>query len=244
MSKGTPPHGTPSRYQGSRRNNNWAPCRCDLCRAAWRYDCKRRDLRRLRGAAPYADLAVVVAHINRLVDSGWNQTAIYTAAGIARRTMWSWLNGSVEGVQHAVAARVLALQPAPRTPDLVPAIGTARRLQALAAMGWPVTRSGIEAGISDTHARNLAGGRRQLVTSEVARKVDAYYRPRCMRPGPSACARTVARRNGWVSALAWNDIDDPKDKPHCIPGAQRRTSRKAASAQLAASVQPDEGAAA
>lgn len=234
MPKEVPPHGTPSRYQGSRRNDNWAPCHCNLCRAAWRRACKIRDLRRLRGAPGYVDRAVVVAHINRLIDSGWNQAAIHKTAGVARRAMWSWLNGSVEGVQHAVAARILALRPIPRTPDLVPAVGTMRRLQALAAMGWPLTRSGIEAGISDTHARNLARGCHQQVTSEVARKVDAYYRPRHMHPGPSACAKTVARRNGWVTALAWDDIDDPNDKPHCIPGAQRRTSRKAASAQLAA----------
>lgn len=228
MSKGTPPHGTPSRYQGSRRNNNWAPCRCDFCRAAWRRDCKIRDLRKLRGAPPYVDRAVIVAHINRLIDSGWNLTAIYTTAGVSRRALWSWLNGTVEGVQHAVAARILALRPVPRTPDLVPAIGTARRLQALAAMGWPVTRSGIEAGISDTHARNLAAGRHQHVTREVAAKVAAYYRPRCLRPGPSACAKTVALRNGWVTALAWDDIDDPNDRPHIHYPRRRRTTVRAA----------------
>ncbi|MFF3324927.1 hypothetical protein [Streptomyces sp. NPDC002889] len=216
-----PAHGAASRYQGPRRHNRWAPCRCDLCRAAWRRDCKIRDLRRLRGAAAYVDRAVVVAHINRLIASGWSQTAIYTTAGVARRTLWSWLNGTVEGVQHSAAARVLALRPVSRTPDLVPAIGTARRLQALAAMGWPVTRSGIEAGISDTHARNLARGRRQQVTKEVAQKVDVYYRQRCMRPGPSACAKTVALRNGWVTAVAWDDIDDPNDIPHISPSYRR-----------------------
>lgn len=226
-----PAHGTASRYQGSRRNDNWAPCRCDLCRAAWRRDEKVRELRRLRGIPPYAPIGSIVAHVRLLLESGWTLAGIAREAEVGRRTLGNWLNTPPEGVQHDVAARVMALQPATTGPLLVPALGSVRRLQALAALGWPVSWAGPQAGISDTHARMLVRGRHASVTAAVAARIDAVYRRHCMVPGPSEFARAHARRNQWVTAVAWDDIDDPTDRPHNVIGQSRRR-RAAASSEL------------
>lgn len=214
MPKRTPAHGTTSRYQGSRRNDNWAPCRCELCRGAWRRTAKKHELRRLRGIPSYAEPERVLAHIQRLLVANWTLVAIAREAQVGRRTLWNWMNGVHGGMQHAVALRVLALRPVPQIPQLVPAVGTVRRLQALAAMGWSLTWSGREAGISETYARALAAGRRSRVSVELAGRVDAVYRRHCMKPGPSKCAKTSALGNGWVTAVAWDDIDEPAEKPY------------------------------
>jgi hypothetical protein len=224
-----PDHGTASRYQGSRRNDNWAPCRCSLCRAAFRRDEKARELRRLRGIPAYAPIGPVVAHLHALLDSGLTLAGIARDANVGRRTLGNWLNNPPSaGVQHDVAARVLALKPSSTGPLLVPALGTVRRLQALAAMGWPVSWAGPQSGISDTHARMLVRSRHGSVSASVAARVDEVYRRHCMAPGPSAFARGHARRNNWVTAVAWDDIDDPRDKPHSVIGQyapRKRTIR-------------------
>jgi lambda repressor-like predicted transcriptional regulator len=223
-----PDHGTASRYQGSRRNANWAPCRCDLCRAAFRRDEKVRELRRLRGIPSYAPIGPVAAHVRVLLESGWTLDSITREANVSRRALGNWLNNPPSGVQHEVAARVLVLKPATTGPLLVPALGSARRLQALAAMGWPVSWSGPQAGITDTYARLLVRGRHGSVGAAVAARIDAVYRRHCMIPGPSEFARAHARRNEWVTAVAWDDIDDPKDKPHSVIGRCERRRRTAA----------------
>lgn len=221
-----PDHGTASRYQGSRRNDNWAPCRCELCRAAFRHDEKIRELRRLRGIPAYAPIEPVVARLRVLLQSGWTLEGIAREAEVGRRTLGNWLNNPPAGAQHDVAARVLRLKPAGTGPLLVSALGSARRLQALAAMGWPVSWAGPQADITDAYARLLVRGRQGSVSTAVAARIDAVYRRHCTIPGPSDIARAHARRNQWVTAVAWDDIDDPNDKPHSVRGRcerQRRT---------------------
>lgn len=222
-----PDHGTASRYQGSRRNDNWAPCRCEDCRAAYRRDEKVRELRRLRGIPAYAPIGPVVVHVRVLLESGWTLEGIAREANVSRRALGNWLNKPPAGVQHDVAARVLALKPATTGPQLVRALGSARRLQALAAMGWPISWAGPQAGITDTYARLLVRGRHRSVGAAVAARIDAVYRRHCMIPGPSEFARGHARRNQWVTAVAWDDIDDPNDKPHSAIGQYTRRRRAA-----------------
>ncbi|MEV7364294.1 hypothetical protein [Streptomyces sp. NPDC091299] len=223
-----PDHGTASRYQGSRRNDNWAPCRCDLCRAAWRRGEKVRELRRLRGIPGLAPIGPIVDHVRMLQESGWTLEGVAHEANISRRALGNWLNKPPAGVQHDVAIRVMAVKPATTGPLFVPALGSSRRLQALAAMGWPVSWAGPQAGITDTYARLLVRGRHQTVSSGVAARIDAVYRQHCMIPGPSEFARGHARRNEWVTAVAWDDIDDPNDKPHSVIGRCERRRSKAA----------------
>lgn len=49
-------------------------------------------------------------------------------------------------------------------------------------------------------------------------RIAALFRRLAMLPGPSKVARTVARRNGWVPPLAWDDIDSPDATP-CLDGS-------------------------
>jgi len=173
-------------------------------KAAW--------VRRSRGIPGYTPARPVTAHLRRLLAAGWTRQEIAAAARVSPRTVYGLLRHERPGIQHDKAARLLALRPGD-APGLVCAAGTMRRLQALAAIGWPVTRTARDAGVAEAWARGIAGGQHQRINRNVADAIAAVYRARCMQPGPSRLARSVAARNGWVTGLAWDDIDNPDEQP-------------------------------
>ncbi len=102
-------------------------------------------------------------------------------------------------------------------PAHVPGVGTARRLQALAALGYPWVALAPRLHVSPTRVRQLADVVDGVVHRDTAAKVSAVFTELAATPGPSKYARTVAARNGWVPPLAWDDIDDPAAEP-CLGG--------------------------
>lgn len=101
-------------------------------------------------------------------------------------------------------------------PRAVPLLGTARRLQALNALGW--TMAGIaKAGDLDAkYLAHLVRGANRYTYRETAARVRAVYELLCMTPGPSSRARALAQAKGYAPPLAWDegDIDDPDARPH------------------------------
>jgi hypothetical protein len=96
-------------------------------------------------------------------------------------------------------------------PLLVDATGTRRRLQALAAIGWPPRALAERLGIQPDNIL-----RRHRVRVGTARLVAAVYDQLSMTPGPDTRSAAAARRRGWAPPLAWDDdsIDDPAARPH------------------------------
>lgn len=99
----------------------------------------------------------------------------------------------------------------------VDATGTVRRIRALQALGWRFVD--IEAAMGRTvkntpnctAVHNLIGQR--AVHISTAREVDAAYQALSMTLGPSKRLRAIGRKRGWVTPLAWDDIDDPAEVP-------------------------------
>lgn len=89
----------------------------------------------------------------------------------------------------------------------VDATGTARRLQALAVMGWTARHIGDRIGASRQHVQNLMSDRDRVRTT-TARQIEAVYRELARTPGPSAVGRSRALAKGWASPAAWDDIDN------------------------------------
>lgn len=100
--------------------------------------------------------------------------------------------------------------------------GTARRIQALVALGWTYLDIQRETGLEDAEVRRFAIGERAYVYSSTVAKVDAAFQRMCMTIPPATTtrerqarskARRLAQRNGWAPPLAWINIDDPAERP-------------------------------
>jgi transcriptional regulator with XRE-family HTH domain len=173
---------------------------------------KAGRLRRARGISGYIPTDRITGHIHTLQKAGWTNVEIADFAGVDRRTVHNILHNYVATVHRPTAAAILRLRPED-VPNRVPALGSMRRVQALAVMGWPVSHTGAAAGIRGTLVNELVAGRRKRVPLREAQEIARVFRERCMTPGPSKKARTCALRNGWASPLAWDDIDNPDERP-------------------------------
>lgn len=169
-------------------------------------------------ARGYVDSGPTKARIELLLSRGIGWAGL-EAAGISQQ----WWRQCGDRVQARVERKVLSI-PVPErviAGGTIPAIGTIRRLQALAAMGWPFTMIGPMLGHHERYPSQLM--RRTVVLSSTAAKVDEVYRELAMKPGPSDWVRTVARGKGWQTAFAWDDIDNPGEAPDV--GERVRVSR-------------------
>lgn len=103
----------------------------------------------------------------------------------------------------------------------IPAVGVARRVQALVALGWSfqqiAARIGVDHGLPCRWARSTG-----WVTRSTQERVGRLFEELCMTPPPqdtprlrreATYARTVARKHGWLPPLAWDDIDNPDEQP-------------------------------
>jgi hypothetical protein len=97
-------------------------------------------------------------------------------------------------------------------PGWVDATGTARKLRALFANGWPWTALAERMGKTERWPSMLARQPNPNVTAATFAIVDALWRELRDTPGPSATARGWARKLGWPAPEYWafGDIDDPE----------------------------------
>ena len=111
-------------------------CRRTECRTADRIYRKQYELRRLAGIPSHIPGPVIASHIRALIDSGHTIRGIGNQADISERAINYILNGQNK-VTRPKGLSLLAVQPLTEAPRVDPT-GTARRIQALAAIGWPV----------------------------------------------------------------------------------------------------------
>jgi hypothetical protein len=108
---------------------------------------------------------------------------------------------------------------------MIDATGTARRLQALAAIGWSTTELGPHLDAHPNLVQRWRSGNRPVNRAN-AIKVAALYRELQGTPGPSDVTRARAQSFGWVPPHLWEDvdIDDPNARPEeAAPAPGRRS---------------------
>jgi hypothetical protein len=124
-------------------------------------------------------------------------------------------------------ASVLAIEPeipAERGGTRVNAIGTTRRVQALAAEGFPVSWVTEQIGATGRSFYLVAQGKRKIVYFSTAYKVKCLFEKlenhldpaaHGIDPSKSKLTRTYAERGGYVRAAYWDwdTIDDPESIP-------------------------------
>lgn len=209
-------------------------CRCTPCRAA-----ATEYARVQRRAALYGryhsgrvDAEPVRAHLVYLMENGISVKRTAALTGLASSAVSAILYGRAERghapyrrVHRSTAEKILAISPclenmAPG--HVVDGTGTGRRLQALVAIGWSMSRLGERLGISVTNMGRVVAG--EPVTAARALAVRALFEELWNKPQEghdqrsrisANRARNYAKARCWVPPMAWDDetIDDPNATP-------------------------------
>ena len=121
----------------------------------------------------------------------------------------------------------------------IDATGIRRRLQALAVAGWAPADVSERCGSHYRHLTKIRSGDLKQVRISTARRIEPVYRELIMQVRDDRAAKITkfsARRNGWVPALAWNDID--RDAEPVVANNRNRGEYDPIAVELAASGQP------
>lgn len=98
-------------------------------------------------------------------------------------------------------------------PAVIPSLGTARRLRALAAIGWPRREIAARLSYGKQMVGHLERPLRPRITVRTAAKVAALYKELKDISGPCVRTRRKAAALGYWAPSLWVDIDDPEDNP-------------------------------
>ncbi|MBD0743514.1 hypothetical protein [Streptomyces sp. CBMA152] len=192
-----------------------------------------RRRRRLIGYGqwqPFTDAEPVRQHVRAIQATGMSLANLSTAANVSGGTLDHLLYGG-QGRPPAALIRIESagklLNYWPKLDDyvdgaVISAAGTARRLQALAVIGWPVQSIHRQLGFGNVktieHARI-----REHVTARLARAVRDLYRwasigtaeDHGITPWIAVRCRNQAASHGWYGPAAWDD--DSIDNPEALP---------------------------
>lgn len=190
-------------------------CGCRPCTdAASRY--RRYHNHGITRRVPVGD---ILPHLARLYAAGMIRRDIEQASGVHESTLRDIEAGRLATVTRHTAARILSTRPTPG--DRVPAAGAARRLQALAWLGWTADLLAPLMGVDGRRLRDLRSGRWERVARVDADRVAAGYDQLWNSPPPDSrparMMRTRAAHAGWLPPMVW---DDDPTSPHSIDNPQ------------------------
>lgn len=182
---------------------------------------KRKILAELNGR-PHGmvEAEPIRRHVNALMRLGWTQPTISLLHG---HSTASQVRQIAIGTTELAQVRMDLLRAIPLTyhvpaslPDetKVPAAGAVRRVQSLLALGW--THEHIREASGGFHSGRLLSDRvgpRRWISAGNWRRVDQAFRTLSARRGPNSRAAGMARGLGYVPPAAWDDIDDPRERP-------------------------------
>lgn len=214
-------HGTPAAYVLDR-------CRCPECKAAANaYERRRRRLNGY-GRQDLVDATRSRAHVAALLDAGLGLKRIAEASGVPHGSLWKlWYGkpgrGPSKRVRRSTEDRLLTVR-LDAVPALLPpghqmsGVGTRRRVQALACLGWSVADIAARADIDPQRLYLLCANPARGTTAGTAAAVAAVYEQWWATPAPHEPAqrtRMRAAKHRWAPPMAWDDdtIDDPTAAP-------------------------------
>lgn len=182
----------------------------------------RNTLARLRGipTGP-VDAAPIHNRVRALTALGWSHEAIVSAARVAG-TAAALRDAQKRGAAKAerkfqpIARLPLtyAVPPTVRDNAWVPSEGAVRRIRALLALGW---RHGDIQPLVTVRVERLARRDAPRMRAKDWRSVSDAYERLSGRPGPSERVRSRAAKLGYFAPLAWDDVDDPTERPAIRP---------------------------
>ena len=211
----THPHGTQEAYTSDR-------CRCTPCRQA--HNQAARERRKQQAYGRYTlnkrPSTKVLDHINKLRATGITLGQIHKQTGVSMHTLGRITLQQSTTIQATTEKRILAYNPGPEHANphaTTNTPGTARRLQALQYNGWDQDTLAQKLGLQRSHVWKLTH-QKTGATHTINQRIKTLYNQLWdQHPAPSKnsnLARTIARRNGWLPALCWDEehLDDPNHK--------------------------------
>lgn len=202
-------------------------CRLPECENEnYRY-AKQLEIDHLHGVRRLRDVTEVRTHIDRLRANKWQLNEIARAAGADPSTI-SHIRHDTKHVSRRIALAILSIPITPMTrppqDERVDALGSTRRLRALAYLGHSWLEVAAVTGMTQDRLSIIARGSVPVVRPTEARKIAAAYRTLSARPGQVLQVATAARKKGWHGPFSWDDIDNPAAKPETCP-QQRELGR-------------------
>lgn len=189
-----------------RANTTWTTCPCPPCRT----DAARMAKLARNGRYTRIPHEAAAAVIDQLRDRGWTAHAIASATGLHYRTVDT---GIARGSRYAPGTARLILAHGDPTEGSVGSLGTRRRLQGLALQRWDLQSIADGTGIGFSTVAAIRNGATEQVRSRFYTTIRDWTTSVEMELGPSRNARLHAIKRGWVGLLAYDDIDDPRERP-------------------------------
>lgn len=212
-------------------------CRCGNCRTAIAERAQRRNRLKMYGRYDngLVDAAPVREHVEYLQAFGYGWKRIAELSGVGNTAISQLIYGrkgsnsdprkgeQLKRVSRTKADRILAVKPNIDTlagGALVPARGTARRVQALVACGWSQSKLAGMLGMELSNFGKML--HRDQVTAATHRSVAELFDqlwdqqpPKAERHDSSAFTRSIryAKARRWLPPLAWDDIDNDVEPP-------------------------------
>lgn len=209
-------------------------CRCEPC---CRHNRERETHRKKQIAYGRYDSGLVAAdpvrdHVMRLSEYGIGYKRVAELAGvhttIVRTLIWGREDPARKGemqkrMKRENAERILSVQPSIKNlgaRQSVPARSTHRRIQALVARGWSISKVARELGWSGENFHSMM--QREKVGAATHRAVAELYErlwdvepPRETHRDKIAYSRALnfAAKRRWLPPLAWDDIDLDEEPP-------------------------------
>lgn len=162
------------------------------------------------------DVAETFVHIHQLRDLDWTYKQIGDASGVSFGQVSAIHRGEYAQVRGDTAHKILSV---PLVESVshhgIYSIGTRRRIQALLWMGWPAREIAERSGckMSTINQISFRGGSKGRVSSRLAKRIADVYDEIAHLRGPSKQCASKAKSYGYVSPMAWDDIDDPEAEP-------------------------------
>ncbi|WP_028654869.1 hypothetical protein [Nocardioides sp. J54] len=199
-------------------------CTCEPCREANADYCKRYRTRVYRnGGNIRVDAGPARDHI-ALLRTHYTVSAIATLAQMNSSAICRISNGQQAKITPDVEGRILAVRPGLDVGrQWVNPIGAMRRVQALCAIGYALHWQGTRLNYQKANMWALVRGDKPYITGAVDRRIRELYDELCMKPRTSTLstekasitkAHRMAAREGWAPPLAWDNIDDPDERPN------------------------------
>ncbi|MDH3037874.1 hypothetical protein [Streptomyces sp. TRM75561] len=204
-------------------------CRLPECVDRYR-DYNRNYARAMRNGQhrSLVDANPVRQHLQLLQQHGISLRRAAALAGVGACSLHPLFRRPVRHtVRPEIATAVLAIDPQQVTPSHIDATGTARRIQALVADGWPMAHLADHFGVyrSYVHALIQRSDNGQPILASTAGKVaDAYEQLAEKRPARNGVnprlvkrARGLAASRRWPPTSYWADRMDVIGDPHFQP---------------------------